>query len=188
MLTDEIGLVTGASRGIGQAIALALGRHGATVIGTVGTEEKAALAKSHGCDHPILYGQEDFAEHVRELTGGEGVPVVYDSVGRDTFQGSLDCLRPLGLMVTFGQSSGSVPPMAVHELTGRGSLFLTRPTLATYIATREALTANCAELFEVVEQGAVKIEINQTYALADAAQAHRDLENRKTTGATVLIP
>ena len=181
-------LIHAAAGGVGLLVCQWAKHLGATVIGTVGTEEKAALAKSHGCDHPILYRQENFVERVRELTGGEGVPVVYDSVGRDTFEGSLDCLRPLGLMVTFGQSSGSVPPLAVHELTSRGSLYLARPTLATYTATREALTANAAELFEVVEQGAVKIEINQTYTLADAAQAHRDLEDRKTTGATVLIP
>ncbi len=181
-------LIHAAAGGVGLLVCQWAKHLGATVIGTVGTEEKAALAKSHGCDHPILYRQENFVQRVRDLTGGEGVPVVYDSVGRDTFEGSLDCLRPLGLMVTFGQSSGSVPPLAVHELTSRGSLYLARPTLATYTATREALTANAAELFEVVEQGAVKIEINQTYTLADAAQAHRDLEDRKTTGATVLIP
>ncbi len=181
-------LIHAAAGGVGLLVCQWAKHLGATVIGTVGTEEKAALAKSHGCDHPILYRQENFAQRVRDLTCGEGVPVVYDSVGRDTFEGSLDCLRPLGLMVSFGQSSGSVPPMAIHELTGRGSLFLTRPTLATYTATRDALTANAAELLEVVEQGAVKIEINQTYPLADAAQAHRDLEDRKTTGATVLIP
>ena len=164
-------------------------RHlGATVIGTVSTPEKAKLAAEHGCDHPILYREENFVDRVRELTDGKGVPVVYDSVGRDTFDGSLDCLRPLGLMVTFGQSSGSVPPLAVHELTSHGSLFLTRPTLATYTATREQLTANATELFELVESGVVKIEINQTYALQDAAQAHDDLESRKTTGATVLLP
>jgi NADPH2:quinone reductase len=181
-------LIHAAAGGVGLLVCQWAKHLGATVIGTVSTEEKAALAKSHGCDHPILYRQEDFVERVRDLTGGKGVPVVYDSVGRDTFEGSLDCLRPLGLMVTFGQSSGSVPPLAVHELTSRGSLFLTRPTLATYTATREMLTANAAELFSVVAQGTVKIEVNQSYALADAAQAHRDLENRKTTGATVLIP
>ena len=181
-------LIHAAAGGVGLLVCQWAKHLGATVIGTVSTEEKAALARSHGCDHPVLYGRESFVERVRDLTGGEGVPVVYDSVGRDTFQGSLDCLRPLGLMVTFGQSSGAVPPMAVHELTSRGSLFLTRPTLATYTATREALTANAAELFGVIDQGAVKIEIHQTYALADATRAHRDLEGRKTTGATVLIP
>ena len=181
-------LIHAAAGGVGLLVCQWAKHLGATVIGTVSTEEKAALARSHGCDHPVLYGRENFVERVRDLTGGEGVPVVYDSVGRDTFQGSLDCLRPLGLMVTFGQSSGAVPPMAVHELTSRGSLFLTRPTLATYTATREALIANAAELFGVIDQGVVKVEIHQTYALADATRAHRDLEGRKTTGATVLIP
>jgi NADPH2:quinone reductase len=181
-------LIHAAAGGVGLLMCQWAKHLGATVIGTVSTREKADLAASHGCDHPILYREENFVERVRELTGGEGVPVVYDSVGRDTFDGSLDCLRPLGLMVTFGQSSGSVPPLAVHELTAHGSLFLTRPTLATYTATREQLLANAAELFEVVEKGVVKIEINQTYRLQDAEQAHRDLESRKTTGATVLLP
>jgi NADPH2:quinone reductase len=181
-------LIHAAAGGVGLLVCQWAKHLGATVIGTVSTPAKAELAASHGCDHPILYREENFVDRVRELTNGEGVPVVYDSVGRDTFDGSLDCLRPLGLMVTFGQSSGSVPPLAVHELTAHGSLFLTRPTLATYTATREQLTANAAELFAVVESGAVKIEINQTYALQDAAQAHRDLESRKTVGATVLLP
>ena len=127
-------------------------------------------------------------QRVREITKGEGVPVVYDSVGRDTFLRSLDCLRPLGLMVTFGQSSGSVPPMSVHELTSRGSLFLTRPTMAHYNSTRQQLTANTAEVFDLVTQGILKIDLNQTYPLQNAADAHRDLEGRKTTGATVLVP
>ena len=181
-------LVHAAAGGVGLMLCQWARHLGATVIGTVSTPEKAKLAAEHGCDHPILYREENFVDRVRELTDGEGVPVVYDSVGRDTFDGSLDCLRPLGLMVTFGQSSGSVPPLAVHELTSHGSLFLTRPTLATYTATREQLTANATELFELVESGVVKIEINQTYALQDAAQAHDDLESRKTTGATVLLP
>lgn len=181
-------LIHAAAGGVG-LIACQWAKHlGATVIGTVSTKEKAELAAAHGCDHPILYRDEDFVERVRSLTGGEGVPVVYDSVGKDTFEGSLDCLRPLGLMVTFGQSSGSVPPLGVHELTAHGSLFLTRPTLATYNATREQLTANASELFDVVASGAVKIEINQTYPLAEAERAHRDLQDRKTTGATVLLP
>ena len=181
-------LIHAAAGGVG-LLACQWARHlGATVIGTVSTPAKAELAASHGCNHTILYGEENFVDRVRELTDGVGVPVVYDSVGRDTFDGSLDCLRPLGLMVTFGQSSGSVPPLAVHELTSHGSLFLTRPTLATYTATRDQLIANAAELFSVVESGAVKIEINQTYALQDAAKAHSDLENRKTTGASVLLP
>jgi len=181
-------LIHAAAGGMGLLVCQWAKHLGATVIGTVSTREKAELAASHGCDHPILYREEDFVERVRELTNGVGVPVVYDSVGRDTFDGSLDCLRPLGLMVTFGQSSGPVPPLAVHELTARGSLFLTRPTLATYTATREQLLANAAELFDVVKKGVVKIEINQTYPLQNAEQAHRDLESRKTTGATVLLP
>ncbi len=181
-------LIHAAAGGVGLMVCQWAKHLGATVIGTVSTREKADLAAAHGCDHPILYREENFVHRVRELTGGEGVPVVYDSVGRDTFDGSLDCLRPLGLMVTFGQSSGLVPPVAVHELTNHGSLFLTRPTLATYTATREQLLANSAELFEVVEKGVVKIEINQTYPLQEAAQAHRDLEGRRTTGAAVLLP
>ena len=161
---------------------------GATVIGTVGSPEKAELAAAHGCDHPIQYTEEDFVSRVRELTGGEGVPVVYDSVGKDTFYKSLDCLRPRGLMVTFGQSSGPVDPFPVHELTARGSLFLTRPTLASYVGTHDELLANAGEMFEVVAAGAVGIKINQTYPLAEAAQAHTDLQARRTTGATVLLP
>ena len=180
-------LIHAAAGGVGLLVCQWAKHLGATVIGTVGTPAKADLARSHGCDHPILYRDEDFVARVRELTGGEGVPVVYDSVGRDTFTGSLDCLRPLGLMVSFGQSSGPVPPFAVHELTARGSLYLTRPTLGTYAATREQLKASSTELFDVVAKGAVKIVIQQTYPLQDAEQAHRDLESRKTTGATVLL-
>jgi NADPH2:quinone reductase len=181
-------LIHAAAGGVGLLVCQWAKYLGATVIGTVSTPEKAELAASHGCDYPILYRSADFVSRVRELTNGEGVPVVYDSVGRDTFTGSLDCLRPLGLMVTFGQSSGPVPPLPVHELTNRGSLFLTRPTLATYTATRDQLRANAAELFDVVEKGAVKIEVRQTFPLSAAEQAHRDLENRKTMGATVLLP
>jgi NADPH2:quinone reductase len=181
-------LIHAAAGGVGLLVCQWAKHLGATVIGTVSTPEKAELAASHGCDHPINYRDEDFVERVRQLTDGAGVPVVYDSVGRDTFDRSLDCLRPLGLMVTFGQSSGSVPPLAVHKLTAHGSLFLTRPTLATYTATREQLTSNAQELFDVVAEGAVKIEINQTYPLHEATHAHRDLEGRQTTGATVLIP
>lgn len=181
-------LIHAAAGGVG-LLACQWAKHlGATVIGTVSTPAKAELAKAHGCEHTILYREENFADRVREITDGEGVPVVYDSVGKDTFADSLKCLKPLGLMVTFGQSSGSVPPVPVHELTAHGSLFLTRPTLATYTATREQLVENSAELFDVVSQGAVKVEVNQTYALQDAAQAHRDLEGRKTTGATILLP
>jgi len=160
---------------------------GATVIGTVGSPAKAALARAHGVDHVIDYTKEDFVARVKDITGGRGVPVVYDSVGKDTFEGSLDCLRPRGLMVTFGNSSGVVPPFSPGILSAKGSLYLTRPTLASYTATRAELLANAAELFDVVAKGAVKIEINQTYPLAEAAQAHRDLEARKTTGSTVFI-
>ena len=161
---------------------------GATVIGTVGTREKAELARAHGCDHPIVYTEESFVDRVRELTGGAGVPVVYDSVGKDTFDDSLRCLRPRGLMVSFGNASGAVEPFRPAVLAARGSLYLTRPTLATYTATREDLVATTSDVFDVVGQGVVKIEINQTYPLRDAAQAHRDLEARRTTGSTILLP
>ena len=160
---------------------------GATVIGTVGSREKAELARAHGCDHPIVYTEESFVDRVKELTGGKGVPVVYDSVGKDTFSDSLRCLQPRGLMVSFGNSSGAVEPFAPAILAAKGSLFLTRPTLATYTATRRELEETTAEMFDVVGSGAVRIEVNQTYALQDAAQAHRDLEARKTTGSTVLL-
>ena len=160
---------------------------GATVIGTVGTREKAELVKAYGCDHPIVYTEESFVDRVRELTGGKGVPVVYDSVGRDTFDDSLRCLQPRGLMVSFGNASGAVEPFRPAILAQKGSLFLTRPTLANYTSTREELEETTADLFDVVGSGAVRIEVNQTYALQDAAQAHRDLEARKTTGSTVLL-
>lgn len=161
---------------------------GATVIGTVGSPQKAALARAHGCDHTILYHEEDFVARVKELTGGEGVSVVYDSVGKDTFLKSLDCLKPLGMLVYFGQSSGKPEPIDPGLLGAKGSLFLTRPSLMAYTARRDDLLASAAELFEVVINGDVKIEINQTYALCDAAQAHIDLESGKTTGSSVLLP
>ena len=160
---------------------------GATVIGTVGTREKAELAKAHGCDHPIVYTEESFVDRVQELTGGKGVPVVYDSVGKDTFDDSLRCLQPRGLMVSFGNASGAVEPFKPVLLAQKGSLFLTRPTLANYTATRQELEETTAELFDVIGSGAVRIEVNQTYALKDAAEAHRDLEARRTTGSTVLM-
>ena len=160
---------------------------GATVIGTVGTPEKAKLAKAHGCDHAIVYTQENVVERVKELTGGRGVPVVYDSVGKDTFETSLDCLQPFGLMVSFGNASGAVPPFNPAILAAKGSIYLTRPTLATHTATRLQLEETAAELFDVVTKGAVKIELNQRYPLEHAAQAHRDLEARNTTGSTVLV-
>ena len=159
---------------------------GATVIGTVGSDEKAKLAKAHGCDHAIVTSKEDFVERVKEITKGEKLKVVYDSVGKDTFMKSLDCLRPLGLMVSFGQASGSVGPVDLGIFAQKGSLFFTRPTLNTYAAKRADMLAMAKDLFDVVLSGAVKIEINQTYALKDAAQAHRDLQSRKTTGSTVF--
>lgn len=181
-------LFQAAAGGVG-LIACQWAKHlGATVIGTVSSEEKAKLAADHGCDHPVIYTKEDFVQRVREITNGEGVPVVYDSVGKDTFMESLDCLRPLGMMVSFGQSSGSVPPFNIGTLSQKGSLFLTRPTLMTYAARRDDLVAMSKELFDVVGQGAVKIEVRQTYPLKDAAEAHRALEARQTTGSTVLIP
>ena len=161
---------------------------GATVIGTVSSEAKAELALAHGCDHIIFYTREDVAQRVREITSGEGVAVVYDGVGKDTFAGSLDSLRPLGMMVSFGNASGAVPPFNPLLLSQKGSLFLTRPTLGHYSAKRADLLALGDELFAVVAAGKVKIEINQTYALSDAATAHRDLEARKTTGSTILLP
>jgi NADPH2:quinone reductase len=184
----DLVLIHAAAGGVG-LIACQWAKHlGATVIGTVSTEEKAALAREHGCDHPIVTSREEFVARVREITGGRGVRVVYDSVGKDTFEGSLDCLQPLGMMVSYGNSSGPVSPFSPLVLSAKGSLFLTRPTLMTYTARREDLLATAAELFEVVRSGAVRIEIRQTYPLAEAAQAHRDLEARKTTGSTVLLP
>ena len=161
---------------------------GATVIGTVGTRNKAAIASAHGCDHVIVTGEEDFVARVREITRGEGVPVVYDSVGKDTFMRSLDCLKPRGMIVSFGQSSGMIPPLDITILSSKGSLFLTRPSLMHYVAKREELSACAAALFDAVLHDGVKIEIGQTYSLQDAAKAHADLEARKTTGSTVLIP
>ena len=161
---------------------------GATVIGTVGSPAKAELARAHGCDHVINYSTENFTQRVREITGGEGVPVVYDGVGKDTFMGSLDSLRPLGMLVTYGNASGPVPPFDLLLLSQKGSLFVTRPTIMHYTAKRADLEALGAELFEVVASGKVRIEVNQTYPLKDAGQAQRDLEARKTTGSTVLLP
>jgi NADPH2:quinone reductase len=161
---------------------------GVEMIGTVGSDEKGELAKAHGCRHVINYNKENFTERVKEITGGKGVPVVYDSIGADTFTGSLDCLAPLGTMVSFGAASGPVAPFSLQELAARGSLFITRPTLFTYTAKRDDLENMCADLFGMVESGKIKIEINQRYALKDAAQAHRDLEARKTTGSSILVP
>ena len=161
---------------------------GATVIGTASSPQKMALAKAHGFDHVINYREVDFVAEVREITGGRMCDVVYDSVGKDTFPASLDCLRPLGLFVSFGQSSGPIPPFSMAMLAQKGSLFATRPTVFTYIARRVDLEALAAALFDVVGKGVVRIEISQRHALADAAQAHADIEARRTTGTSVLIP
>lgn len=161
---------------------------GATTIGTVGSPEKAELARAHGYDHVIDYSKEDFVGRVKEITGGKMCDVVYDSVGKDTFEKSLDCLRPMGLLALFGQSSGTVPPFNLGLLAQKGSLYVTRPTLFVYCAKREQLEASAAALFDVVGKGVVDITVNQRYALSDAAKAHEDLEARRTTGATVLIP
>lgn len=161
---------------------------GATMIGTVGSAEKALLAKEHGCTHVINYRTEDFVARVKEITQGDGCDVVYDSVGKDTFPSSLDCLKPKGMWVSFGSSSGPVPPFDIAVLSAKGSLYATRPTLMTYTARRSDLLANAADLFGMVEKGAVKIVVNHTYPLREAAAAHRDLEARKTTGSVVLIP
>ncbi|MEE4379062.1 MAG: quinone oxidoreductase [Candidatus Competibacteraceae bacterium] len=181
-------LIHAAAGGVGLIASQWANHLGATVIGTVGSEAKAALARAHGCHHVINYNQENFVEQVKAITDGKGVAVVYDSVGKDVFMDSLDCLRPMGMLVTFGNASGPVPAIEPLVLSAKGSLFLTRPTLMHYTAKRADLLASAADLFEVVATGAVKIEINQTYPLAEAAQAHRDLEARKTTGSTVLLP
>ena len=180
-------LLHAAAGGVGLILSQWAKHLGATVIGTVGTDEKAALAQEYGCTHTIVYSREDFVARVAELTNGEKVPVVYDSVGRDTFMKSLDCLAPCGHMILFGQSSGPVEPLNLGILAQKGSLSVTRPTLNTYGAKRANLVAMADDLFEVVGSGAVKIEVNQTYPLKDAARAHADLAARKTTGSTVLV-
>jgi NADPH2:quinone reductase len=177
-----------AAGGVGLIACQWLKALGATVIGTVGSPEKATLARSHGCDHVIDYSKEDFVARVKEITGGKGVPVVFDSVGKSTWEGSLNCLRPLGMWVTFGNASGPVPPLNTLILAQKGSLFLTRPTLATYTASRADLEMTSKSLFDIVKSGKVKIEISARYKLADAAQCHRDLEGRKTTGSVILLP
>jgi NADPH2:quinone reductase len=179
-------LCQAAAGGVGLILCQWAKHLGATVIGTVGSDEKAAVAKAHGCDHPIVYTREDFPKRVLEITGGKKLPVVYDSVGKDTFVKSLDCLENYGLMVSYGNASGAVENLNLGLLASKGSLYLTRPTLNTYGAKRENLVAMAKELFDVVLSGAVKIEVNQTYPLKDAAKAHRDLESRKTTGSTVM--
>ena len=181
-------LIHAASGGVGSILCQWARHIGATTIGTVGSAEKAELARRNGCAHTILYQQQDFAAAVKDITQGRGVDVVYDSVGQATFMKSLDCLHPMGVMVSFGQSSGPVAPLDISLLGGKGSLFLTRPSLMHYTAAREALLAHARDLFDVVVSGAVKINIMQEYALKDAAQAHRDLEGRKTKGNSILLP
>jgi NADPH2:quinone reductase len=181
-------LIQAAAGGVGTIVCQWARHLGATVIGTVGNSDKAALAKSHGCDYPIIYTEEDFVKQVRETTEGKGVDVVYDSVGQATFMKSLDCIRPMGMMVTFGQASGPIEPLDLSLLAAKGSLFVTRPSLMNYTEKREDLVAHARDLIDVVEKGAVKIEVRQKYPLAEAAQAHQDLEARKTTGSTILIP
>lgn len=184
----DVVLIHAAAGGVG-LIASQWAKHlGATVIGTVGSPEKAELARAHGCDHVILYDREDVAARVREITGGKGVPVVYDGVGKATFVTSLDCLRPRGLLVSFGNASGPVDGVNLGILAAKGSLYVTRPTLMTYTATRDQLLACARDLFEVVRSGAVRVEIHQRFPLAEAAAAHRALEARATTGSTLLMP
>jgi NADPH:quinone reductase len=181
-------LLHAAAGGIG-LIACQWARHlGATIIGTVSTDEKGKLAKEYGCTHVINYQTEDFVKRTREITNGQGVDVVYDAVGKDTYPGSLDCLKPLGLWVSFGNASGAITNFDILQLSAKGSLYATRPTLGTYVAKRADLLANANDLFDVVGKGIVKINVNHTYPLKDAAQAHRDLEARKTTGSIVLLP
>jgi len=181
-------LMHAAAGGVGQILCQWAKHLGATVIGTVGSDDKAELAKKAGCKHVIVLSREKFSERVKEITKGKGVPVVYDGIGKDTFMDSLDCLQPLGLMASFGNASGAVPPFNLGILAQKGALFITRPTLVHYTASREDLTKAARELINVVKSGAVKIHINQTYPLREAAQAQNDLEARKTTGSTVLIP
>jgi NADPH2:quinone reductase len=181
-------LMHAAAGGVGLLLCQWAKALGATVIGTVGSQEKARLAREHGCDHTILYREQDVAAEVKRLTGGAGLPVVYDGVGKDTFLASLDCLAPRGLMVSFGNASGAVEPVSVRMLAQKGSLFLTRPTLHDYVRQRDELLTAAEELFEVVSRGAVRVDTGRRYSLADAAQAHRDLEGRQTTGSLVLLP
>ncbi len=181
-------LMHAAAGGVGLIFCQWASHLGATVIGTVGSKDKAELARANGCHHTILYREEDFVARVKEITGGKLCDAVYDSIGKDTFPGSLDCIRPLGMFVSFGSSSGQIAAFNINLLQAKGSLFATRPTLNTYSARREDLLAMAADLFAVVGSGAVKIPINQKYPLRDAAKAHRDLEGRATTGSSILIP
>lgn len=184
----ETVLFHAAAGGVGLIACQWLKALGATVVGTVGSDAKAEIARAHGCAHVIVSTREDVAKRVREITGGAGVPVVYDSVGKDTFLTSLDCLKPLGLMVSFGNASGKVTPFDLGILSQKGSLYLTRPTLATYTATRADLEATAKEVFDVIRDGKVKVEVRHTYPLKDAAQVHRDLEGRMTVGSVVMLP
>ncbi|WP_269506125.1 quinone oxidoreductase family protein [Burkholderia sp. IMCC1007] len=181
-------LIHAAAGGVGLLVCQWAKALGATVIGTVGSDEKAELAKAHGCDYPIVYTRENFTQRVKEITNGAGVPVVYDSIGKDTYIGSLDCLAPLGYFVSFGNASGPLPAIDSKEFSSRGSLFFTRPTLFSYIAKRADLESAAAELFDVILSGKVKTSINQRYPLAEVGRAHADLESRKTTGSTILVP
>ena len=188
LMTGQTILFHAAAGGVGLIACQWARALGVNLIGTVGSKEKGELALAHGAAHVINYNEEDIVTRVREITNGTGVPVVYDSVGKDTFFRSLDCLKPRGLMVSFGNSSGAVDPFSPGELAKRGSLYLTRPTLGAYMATRPELEAMAADLFGMVESGKVKIEVNQSFPLAQAADAHRALESRRTTGSTVLLP
>lgn len=185
--SETVMLFHAAAGGVGLIACQWAAAIGATIIGTAGSEEKATLARQNGCTHVINYRTENFVERVKEITNGRGVDVVYDGVGKDTFPMSLDCLKPRGMWVSFGNSSGPVPPFEVTLLAQKGSLFATRPGLFHHIATREALVENANDLFTMVQLGRVRVPVNQTYDLADAAQAHRDLEARATTGSTVLL-
>ncbi len=184
----DVILVQAAAGGVGLILCQWAKHLGATVIGTVGSKEKAELARTHGCDHVILYRDEDFVHKVKEITGGKMCDVVYDGVGQATYPASLDCLKPLGLWVSFGNASGAIKNFDLLLLSQKGSLFATRPTLATFVAKRSDLLATVNDLFEVVLDGAVKIPVHQTYALKDVQKAHKDLESRKTTGSTLLLP
>jgi NADPH2:quinone reductase len=181
-------LVHAAAGGVGLIMCQWAKHLGATVIGTVSSDEKAELARAHGCDHPIVYTREDFVARVKDIAGGAGLPVVYDSVGRETFEGSLQCLRRLGIMASFGEASGEPDPVPPHRLGYLGSIFLTHPSLGHYTATRAEFLENANDLFEMVGSGRIKIEISHTYPLCDAPRAHADLEARKTTGSIVLVP
>lgn len=186
--SGDLVLLHAAAGGVGLIACQWLNALGATTIGTVGSDEKAELARAHGCHHVVNYREENFVDRVKEITGGRGVRVVYDSIGKDTFESSLDCLQPLGMMVTFGNATGPIDNFNPAALAQKGSLFVTRPTLMTYTAARDDMVAMASELFDMVTSGKVNIEINQEYPLAEAAQAHRDLEARKTTGSTILLP